>query len=495
MKSDVNTIVILGGDIGSYTLAHRLKTIFSDSLSVSLIDQNADEFDDCVTLPPASISFFKAQGIGDDVLINLTNGLYRSAVLFKNKGRDFFLPFSSSGFMLRAREFQHFYVWAKKQGLPNGYDEFSLSSMSARKLKFLPASGDAGSLLSTLSYGYTLSTEKLKRVIRSRFIEGGGRVIDGRFISAKKDKDGRIAALEVQGESGATVNGDFFIDFSGGENDLLASAYGVPYKSEHAALPVGSCLRLTFTLNQNAVPYSSIETLNHGWKLEKSTQNKKQVDYLHAEASVSDEALEAFCKDAGVALGDVKFFSAPSNRRNRFWVNNCIAMGRSSGYLQDFSMSAYALSQSAISRFIDLFPVSKDVSYLADEYNRLTHLEYDHVVDFHSLHYRLFQNAEASHLENYSGNDISERLKNRVELFKNTGRIPFYEGDPFSQDVWVSSMLGGGIIPKSYDVLIDGIDPKWIAEQMKKMFLMVDGASSKMPTLQEYLKQGQVNGS
>ncbi|MDO3382935.1 tryptophan 7-halogenase [Gilvimarinus algae] len=494
MSAGIRKLVICGGGIESYTLAHRLKKHFSDSLSITLIESGNVSEPACVSVPPAAVNFFTSQGVSEDVLVGEAGGLYRTAVLLKsvNQGKDFYLPFSPPGFMLHARDFQHFYVWAHKKGLAHSYDEFSLSSMSAKRLKFLPASKDAGSLLSTLNHGYTLDVTRLKDYLRSKFQSMGGSIVDGEVSSVSLDADGCIACLDVHGIDDSSVVGDFYIDCSGEDNSNLSSALNASFLSERKSLPVDSIIRSVSSCSGSYRPFSSISLQGAGYIIEQSAQYKKQSDFVYNSGELSDEeAVNLFSEYMRTPPSDLKKLSGQSKRRNQFWVKNCIFMGASSGFLQDPFMGTYSLSQSSILRFISLFPSAKESAPLAEEYNRLTHLEYDCVVDFHSLLFRVFGLKSANaRSDSFLGEAVSDRLKSRVDMFNHTGRVPFREGDPISQDLWVSTLLGSGLVPRAYDILVEGIEPKWIADQLKKMFQMIDGASAKMPYLKDYIAQG-----
>lgn len=494
MSENIRNLTILGGGLDGLVFANALRRAFSDSLSVNLIDQPELDVASCITLPPEAVGFFKSQDVPENLLINDHGSGYYLATEYRSLNgvgaKDFFLPFSAPGFVLQTREFHHFYIWAKKQGLNRSYDEFSLNSEAARKKKFYPPSEKKSSLLSTIKYGYVLNAKPLTDFFRASALNAGVNVIEGVYDSAVVAKDGSVESVVVTTNGGTTsVSGDFFIDCSGGQVDLFSSALGVPYLSEKESLPVDSGIRLVLNKNSEESPSYSVEAIEQGWLINTSTQNLQQIDFIYNSEFISESSAVKFIGEGlRVAPETLEKYSLAPGRRESFWRRNCLCVGKSAGNLQDFSFSNAALVQSAILRFIELFPKGKQCDEVAREYNRITDLQYDHVLDNHSLLYRLYNKDTAEFLREGGGNKISPRVERRLALFKSAGRIPFFEEDPFSQDMWVSLLLGAGVIPDNYDVLLDGISPSWIAEQMDKMVGMIDSASTRMPSFNKYLK-------
>jgi tryptophan halogenase len=145
-------------------------------------------------------------------------------------------------------------------------------------------------------------------------------------------------------------------------------------------------------------------------------------------------------------------------------------------------------------RLISLFPKQINAVFNPLEYNRLTHLEYDHIEDFHVLHYQL-ANHGTEYWQQVAKATLSDRLIYKLELFKDRGLVAFYEGETFSSGVWTSLLLGNGFWPHRHDPLVFSMDSEWIDQQLKKMKKMIHSAADAMPAQKDYLIKKKFSSS
>ena len=164
-------------------------------------------------------------------------------------------------------------------------------------------------------------------------------------------------------------------------------------------------------------------------------------------------------------------------------------MGASAGDLETFVVGKLHLIQSAVLRLLNFFPTDQNATYNSAEYNRLTHQEYDHIQDFHALHYHLASAVKTDFWKMVDVGNVPERLVHKLDLFKRRGAIPFYEGETLSAGIWMSFMFGNNVWPERCDPLIAGMDQSWIKQQLDKMKQVTDDAAKAMPSQSEYLEK------
>lgn len=498
MTTPIHHIVILGASLEALTVAHVLKKALRHNVHIEIADCFHDSCAAVSLLPPAAIGFFRGQGIPESLLINQQKGCFRSAKAYRaiktlsqsKSQRNFYFPFTAPGFMLNARPFHQFAIWERKHVRPRHYDAYSLSAVAASKGRFRHPSSSDSSLFSSLSYGYSLNTAPLKSYLSQQLKEMGVEFIEGDFLSAHSNPESRIESIDIiTNGSHKTLKGDFFVDCSGARGALISEQLNVSYLDASDYLPVNSGLRLTLATTGKLDPADSVEAIDFGWLLEAKSQSHHQIDMLfNSQVTRPEDALNLFSKSLNVNADAVEQYKITPGRREFFWYKNCLSLGLAAGDIQEFGLSSLALAQSAALRFVNLFPVNANSHQLAREYNRLTHIEYDHVTDFHALHYELFDVPKTPFWKHAKTRSVSTRLDYRLTTFAKTGRMPFYEGDPFSEDAWISLLLGADFWPENYDILIKNLNPKWILEQLDKMYGMTESASSSMPMLSEYLE-------
>jgi tryptophan halogenase len=147
------------------------------------------------------------------------------------------------------------------------------------------------------------------------------------------------------------------------------------------------------------------------------------------------------------------------------------------------------LVQSAVFRLITLFPQSLEMHWQQQEFNRLTHLELDHIGDFHRLHYYLCNTQASDFWRQAKKAVLSDRLDYKLKAFKQRGVIPFYEGETFDSAIWTSLLVGAGYWPERHDPMVLNIDDQWIEQQLLKMKSLITQAANAMPDMDEFLEK------
>lgn len=490
----INSLVILGGGVAGWTAAHYLRLCLPDDIEISVVDLSSVDERQYFELTPAASSFFKDQGIDEDVLIKQKSNFslakcYQSIDSDKAK----FLPFSAVGFSLNAIDFHHYAVWANRQGKKIDFDSYSLASVAARARRFRHPSNNDNSIFSTLAYGYQLNAEGLIALLKARSLAMGVKRVDADFLAASLSTEGSIESVSLLNKSGQIFElpGQFFLDCSGKAAKLLTSSLNVPFVPEQSLSFVDTAIR--FVTDADSVkPYSSVAAVEFGWQFELALVDKCHIEVLFSSTCDSPEDVIKYLADKyGVEFSQFTLARIDQGCRKAFWYKNCVAIGAAAGSLSEFGFGELSLVQSAVLRFANLFPAGCAFASLAQEYNRLTHLEYAHLIDYNQLHYYLFKNDYSRFWQQASHIKISETLSYRLELFKATGRVPFYEGDPLAMDTWTSFLLMADFWPDHYDVLVDNLDPEWILAQLQKMESTITRAATAIPTLQEYLHLSQ----
>lgn len=489
MKDTVKKIIIYGGGIGGWTAAHLLTKSLPNNFSIVLIEDGMSYANEpeCCTLGPAAIGFFKDLGLTEATLIDQQKGSYRLASHYINldgSGGEYYLPFCEHGFLLQGRSFSHYAIWERSKGILKPYDDYALSSVVARLGSFAHPSSASKSLLSTIVYGYQLNCSVLMTYLKQESLSAGLQYLVGSLSGGTLSDSGSIDSINISSDDGTVViKGDFFIDCSGTNASLLSGLLRVPYHDLSEFLPVNKMLRFIEDGAVSPVPFNTVQATQLGWMLEAKSQNLRQVDLLYHDESVSDvDAITQLSKLLSIEPSSISVLHVQPGRRQQFWHKNCLSIGFSASDTLGFGMDYLSLIQSSLQRFLTLLPRGISYEFLAEEYNRLTKLEHEHVVDFASLHFWL-----AGHVSEYAVK-LSDRLMHRIELFEHTGRMPFFEGDPFLQETWVSLLLGAGRWPLKYDVFVDSMDPQWIHSQLEKMSIMIESAASRMPKIERYLQ-------
>jgi tryptophan 7-halogenase len=486
-----DTLVIVGGGVAGWTAAHWLRHFLPANKRIVVIDKPVISDPACISVTPAAVGFFRDQGITEADLLSLgTQFSLATHYSAEAQDVDFYLPFSATGFALQGMTFHHYAIWAKSSGLAlvaaseqHKYEAYSLSAVAARLGRFRHPSEQESSIFSTLAYGYTCNAARLTAYLKQQSVARGVTCINGDLLSIDYAENGNIQCLHIASADTAgsiAVNGSLYIDASGQPAELIGQFPQSAYRDAQSILSVDS--QITVACSAYIESAQSVSAVPMGWLIIRTAADLQTITLqFNKQYFSSAEVIDYLAARFSISRNDCVLTHLQPGRREFFWINNCIALGESAGYLQEFLSSQLSLIQSGLVRLLMLMPGIENLAVLAREYNRLTHLEYSCVEDFHALHYQLFSGADNNYWVQAKVNKLSEQLNYRLGVFSHTGHWPFYEGDPFLEDTWIALLLGAGHWPVSYDQRIKELDPVWIEVQLEKMYSLIQRAAIAIP--------------
>jgi tryptophan halogenase len=186
-------------------------------------------------------------------------------------------------------------------------------------------------------------------------------------------------------------------------------------------------------------------------------------------------------------IGTPRKINFKTGCRKNLWNKNCISIGLSAGFLEPLESTSLYLIQAGISKFITLFPTAEISDLVRNEYNKQMLKEFYQVRDFIILHYKATERND-SDFWNYCRNmSVPDSLKNKMELFKDAGRVFRYEDELFSKPSWIAVCLGQNLIPKSIDPIVSSLPLKQVQHSLDSMQNAMKHAAKKMKTHEEFI--------
>ncbi|MGI4732950.1 MAG: tryptophan 7-halogenase [Janthinobacterium lividum] len=166
----------------------------------------------------------------------------------------------------------------------------------------------------------------------------------------------------------------------------------------------------------------------------------------------------------------------------RFWVDNCVAIGLAGGFVEPLESTSIHLIRMGIARLIQLFPDRGfDPADIA-EYERQTRLEYEQVRDFIVLHYKATHRDDTPLWRYCRDMAIPDTLAHKIALLRSKGRIVRQQDDLFTEESWLSVMLGQGNEPRSYDRLVERYTIDQLVTQMTRLRAGLAHTAQRLPT-------------
>lgn len=253
---------------------------------------------------------------------------------------------------------------------------------------------------------------------------------------------GEISA--VQTKSGRRIEADLFIDCTGFAALLIEKKLGVEWVDCSQWQLCNRAMTIQVPYEHSYPGYVRPNTLatavSAGWIWEIPLQNRRAWGYVHGSDYISEDDAEKELRGFVGPMADA--FPARSvpfkvGYRAKSWVQNCIAIGLSAGFIEPLESTGLYLSDLAAVMLTEHFPYSKDFAPLAYRYNRILANRFHEILDFINLHYCLTRRSDTAFWREVQRSErINDRLKAKLEFWRSKPPSPadfedqFFPGQP-----------------------------------------------------------------
>ena len=183
--------------------------------------------------------------------------------------------------------------------------------------------------------------------------------VEGKIAEVELDgESGAIAALKL--ESGQRIEGDLFVDCTGFRALLIDGALGSGSRTGR----IGCRRQRDRDPDALGPPAGSVhEAIAHdsGWQWRIPLQHRTGNGIVFCSRYLEqDEALETLLGNIeGDTLTQPNVLRFKAGARPLQWVNNCVAVGLSGGFMEPLESTAIHLIQRAVLRLIRMLPLSE----------------------------------------------------------------------------------------------------------------------------------------
>lgn len=214
-------------------------------------------------------------------------------------------------------------------------------------------------------------------------------ILDGKFISVEKGPNG-VEALILSDSRRLTA--DFFVDATGFRSELLGRTLDEPFESYANSLFCDRCVVGSWDRTSEPIlPYTTVETMDAGWCWRIEHEHAINRGYVFSSSALSDDEARAefLRKNPGATTWDhvLKF---RSGRYRRSWVDNVVAMGNASGFVEPLEATAIMMICAMCGNLITSLRECKLTPNppMRDLFNHLAGESWDDIKNFLSIHYR-----------------------------------------------------------------------------------------------------------
>ena len=429
----IQTIVVVGGGSAGWIAAARLAARHArgtDDIVVKLVESS--------TVPPI--------GVGEGTWPTMRNTLAKIGI-----GETDFLRSCDAAFKQGAQ----FVGW--KDGSPGdayyhplnppaGATEVNLSPhwqhlagaapdrAFADWADFQAALCDAGLAPKTITapeyggvanYAYHLDAGKFATLLRDHAVGRlGVEHIVADVTGVTMADNGDIARLELA--DGGSVAGDLFVDCTGFAALLIGKVYDVPFRSCRDILFADRAIAMQVPYAEEDAPITShtVSTAQDaGWIWDIGLWARRGTGYVYSSAHIDDDAAEAALRAyVGPAAEPLsaRRITIEAGHRERFWQNNCVAVGLSAGFLEPLEASALMLIEASMDAIADRLPRTRAaMDTAARQFNESFTHHWARIIEFLKLHYAITKRVDTAFWrDNAAASSIPDSLKERLALWR-----------------------------------------------------------------------------
>ena len=281
----------------------------------------------------------------------------------------------------------------------------------------------------SLNYGYHLNAGKFVKMLQQHCVNKlGVNYIQGHVEQVVPAENGDIAAIVLT--SGEQISGDLFIDCSGFAAILIGKHYQVPFKSQQHILfnDTALAVQVEYADNQTPIASCTVATAQEsGWIWDISLQNRRGIGHVFSSDFTTSEKAEQVLQhylnndpslnSQNITSRKIKF--TPGHRED-FWVNNCVAVGVSAGFVEPLEATALVLIEKSAEWISNQLPRDDSaMKVLAKRFNDLTLQRWQEIIDFLKLHYILSKRTDSAYWQAHQHiESIPETLQESLELWR-----------------------------------------------------------------------------
>jgi tryptophan halogenase len=479
-------VVIAGGGTAGWMAAAAIAHTLGDTVELTLVESDAIGTVGVgeSTIPPIA-TYNLICNINEAEFMRATQATFKLGLLFdgwKNGHDRYFHSFGLTGRDHWSAGFQHFWLYGREKGFEGSYDDYCLELVAALKGKFAHLPDDR------MNYAYQLDSTLYSRFLRAKAESEGTKRIEGKIAQVSLDgESGHIAALVL--ESGERIEGDLFLDCTGFRALLIEGALHTGFDDWTHYLPCDSAIAVQTESVGPPVPYTRAMAHDAGWQWRIPLQHRAGNGIVFCSRYLSrDEAHARLMGNIeGKPLTEPNNLRFTSGARRKQWHRNCIAIGLSSGFMEPLESTAMHLIQRAVLRLIRMLPLNRISERDVAEFNDQQFADMHQIRDFLVLHYKATERRDSAFWRQCADMDIPATLAQKIELFRETGRVFRKNEELFAENSWVQVMMGQGIMPRAYHPIARKLPDEELARLFATLRQDVDRTVAQLPPHADYV--------
>lgn len=429
----MHSIVIVGGGTSGWLTAAYLSSKLDSQLRSDL-EFTLIEASDIPTIgvgeatTPSLRSTLADIGIDEFKFMRACNATFKHGIVFDNWTKSpeedpndvYFHPFERP---LRAGSEGLESYWLR--GLDphkRRFDDAVSIQYALARLNLAPKGSKDKPYSSPIPYAYHLDAGLLADALKQLSKDRGIKHVVDKVVGVNTNDKGDISGLNLA--SGKLVEGDLFIDCSGFAGLLIGKHYEQAFTDYSDILFCDSAVtcQIPHKPNQTIQSFTRSSARENGWIWDIGLSNRKGIGYVYSSKYSSDDEAERVLGDyvgSAIKSQTIRKLKFPVGYRKQQWVNNCVAVGLSSGFIEPLESTGIHLVEQSAWALASMLPRFFSGSSPQAQYNGIMNSHYEMTINFVKYHYILSQRTDSQFwIDNVDPASWTDWLKEKVNVWK-----------------------------------------------------------------------------
>jgi tryptophan halogenase len=268
--------------------------------------------------------------------------------------------------------------------------------------------------------------------------------IEGKVVNYKFKENGDISKLIL--DSTKELNVDFIFDCTGFSREIIGKQYNAKWVSYKEKLSVDRAIPFFLPINKKSIPaYTEATAMKYGWMWKIPTQERFGCGYVFDSNHITDdEAKNEVETFLGEKIVSPKIFSFDAGCYETTWINNCVAIGISSGFVEPLEATSIWVSYMSLQHLLhNVNNFLHKNEKIVEEFNKKVLKINSQILDFLYFHYMGEKNDTEFWHKFKDTKKAPEFIQNFLETW--SYRVPEYsdfDNSIFLFNSWISVAKG-----------------------------------------------------